>query len=134
LHYTSFIAKFASQLNFRKDGNRNSTRQIAIDSFLYGCYETTLDLCPFAAESPISIEVTNTGSRRSDFVALVFVAGEYGPSSSPLKQLVGYKRLKRTEGEETRKVDVETKVGGLVRVDESGTCALAEILYTFIGC
>jgi beta-D-xylosidase 4 len=93
LHYTSFIAKFASQL-------------------------TTLDLCPFADESPISIEVTNTGSRRSDFVALVFVAGEYGPSSSPLKQLVGYKRLKRIEGEETRKVDVETKVGGLVRADE----------------
>lgn len=66
--------------------------------FLYGCYDKTLDLCPFAAETPISIEVTNTWSRRSDFMALVFVAGEHGPSSSPLKQSVGYKKLKRIWG------------------------------------
>jgi xylan 1,4-beta-xylosidase len=57
-------------------------------------------------------------------VALAFVSGEYGPKPYPIKQLAGYKRLKCIDPGETRRVDLEMRVGSLARVDESGNTAL----------
>jgi len=56
-------------------------------------------------------------------VALAFVSGEYGPKPYPIKQLAGYKRLKGIDPGETRRVDLEMRVGSLARVDESGNTA-----------
>ena len=49
------------------------------------------DKCPLV---DVPVTVTNAGSTASDFVVLLFAAGEYGPPPYPLKTLVGYKRLR----------------------------------------
>ncbi|KAE9371995.1 glycoside hydrolase family 3 protein [Stipitochalara longipes BDJ] len=133
LHYTNFTAKFAASTFKAPHSERlNSPRTIEIDNLLYGCFETFPDLCHFPSDSSIEVEVTNTGSRTSDFVALVFASGEYGPKPYPIKELVGYKRVKGVEKGETRSLEVDIKVGSLARVDEMGNTVLYPGNYTLL--
>ena len=133
LHYTNFTARFAAS-TFRAPHTEKSNvaATIEIEDLLSGCQDTFLDLCPFPGGSAVEVEVTNTGPRVSDFVALVFVNGTYGPSPYPIKELVGYKRLKSVEKGETRSVEIEIKVGGLARVDEKGNTVLYPGNYTLL--
>ncbi|KAK3300579.1 glycoside hydrolase family 3 protein [Chaetomium fimeti] len=76
------------------------------------------DLCPFP--HPISIWITNTGPRTSDYVALLFARGEFGPKPYPQRTLVGYKRARAIAPGETVAVVVEVVLGDLARVDGRG--------------
>ena len=113
LHYTTFEASFGSESALEKT--------YEISDLLGDCTSKYLDLCPF---DDIHISVKNTGEVASDFVALLFLAGEHGPAPYPLKDLVGYTRVKGLEPGDTRDVVVGLRLGELARVDEKGNTVL----------
>ncbi|KAK4193235.1 family 3 putative glycoside hydrolase [Podospora australis] len=121
LHYTTFKATFGVF----------STTTYNISDLLAACPAGIQhrDLCPFPQ---ISVWVSNTGNRTSDYVALVSTKGEYGPKPYPLKTLVGYKRLRGIEAGDTAAALVDVKLGDLARVDLSGNTVLYPGKYKFL--
>jgi xylan 1,4-beta-xylosidase len=119
LHYTNFSVEFGS-------GETAATMSHDISSLVSNCTTSNsteyLDLCPFAS---VPVSVRNTGSVASDFVVLLFLAGEFGPQPYPIKQLVAYKRLFGIRGGETKVAKLELTLGSLARYDGSGN----EVLY-----
>ncbi|KAI1358332.1 beta-xylosidase [Xylaria arbuscula] len=113
LHYTTFNASFS------EGGIAN--KQYAIEEILSSCTLRYLDLCDF---DPIGISVKNAGNITSDFVALAFLSGEYGPSPYPIKQLAAYTRLKGIEAGQVTEAEFNVKLGELARVDENGNTVL----------
>ena len=105
LHYTNFSMTAG-----------NTTRGAFTISDL-SCDETYQDLCPFTT---FTATVENTGSVTSDFVALAFISGEYGPEPYPIKQLVAYERLLQIEGGASATAQFNLTLGSLARYDESG--------------
>jgi beta-D-xylosidase 4 len=88
-----------------------------------------LDLCPFP---PVPISVTNTGSRASDYVALGFLAGDFGPAPRPIKTLATYKRVFGVQPGQTQTAELEWKLESLARVDEKGNRVLYPGTYTLL--
>ncbi|KAI1194551.1 glycoside hydrolase family 3 protein [Nemania serpens] len=113
LHYTTFNA------TFKEGGVAN--KQYAIDGLTKTCKMRHLDLCGF---DPISISVQNTGSATSDFVALAFLSGEYGPAPHPIKQLAAFTRLRVIEAGKTSEAALSIRLGELARVDGNGNTVL----------
>ena len=114
LHYTKFSAKFATAL---------SGRQVFDIQKLKGsCHEEFPDLCKF----PLSIDITvkNAGHVKSDFVALAFLSGKYGPKPYPIKELAAYTRLKAIDQKQTVRSSLSLKLGNLARRDENGDLVL----------
>ncbi|KAK3309888.1 glycoside hydrolase superfamily [Chaetomium strumarium] len=129
LHYTSFRARFGefATLRFPRPSSlllgctaADSTTSSSTQQHKYK------DLCPFPPPSqmPLSVWVSNQGNVTSDYVALVFVAGDFGPRPYPTRTLVGYTRLSGIRPGETVAGVVEVKVGDLARVDEMGNRVL----------
>jgi beta-D-xylosidase 4 len=111
LHYTTFNASFGVFPRFN----------FTTGSLLSSCDGTDVaykDLCPFPEQ--VSVWVSNTGNVTSDYVALVFAAGEFGPQPYPIKTLVGYKRLRGIKPGETAAARIEITLGDLARVNERG--------------
>ncbi|OCL04852.1 glycoside hydrolase family 3 protein [Glonium stellatum] len=125
LHYTKFTTSFlATPLS-----SPNSTGLTYPISRLL-CSEDHLDLCPFPS---IPITVTNTGNKTtSDFVALAFITGTYGPQPYPLKQLAAYTRVRNVSPGESRIVGLTMTLGNLARVDASGNTILYPGRYTVL--
>ncbi|KAK0667323.1 family 3 putative glycoside hydrolase [Cercophora samala] len=119
LHYTTFTAKFGVF----------ESLTINIGDLLASCEETYKDLCPFPQ---VSVWASNAGERKSDYVALVFVRGEYGPEPYPIKTLVGYKRIRDIEPGTTGAAPVGVVVGDLARVDLGGNRVLFPGRYEFV--
>ena len=117
LHYTTFEAAFSFE----------PAESYDIQGLIDGCQKDHLDLCPFET---ISVSVENTGDVLSDFVALVFANGTYGPSPHPLKELVGYHRFRGVEVGESREAEISLTLGDIARVDESGNTILYRGTYT----
>lgn len=115
LHYTRFNASLGT-LVAASGGSRGGG-----GSLFSGCTAAHADLCPFAS---VPVRVTNMGNTTSDYVALVFVAGEYGPRPYPLKTLAGYARLRGIEPGKTATAVVDLTVGNLARVDSAGNTVL----------
>ncbi|KAF2730214.1 1,4-beta-D-xylosidase [Polyplosphaeria fusca] len=113
MHYTNFSAEVASQMD----------AEYSIAKLVRGCNETYRDLCRFTA-SPLRVEVRNTGNRTSDYVALAFVTGTFGPAPYPKKALVAYERLHGIPGGEMRTARLNVTLGSLARVDERGDTVL----------
>ncbi|KAK4041437.1 putative exo-1,4-beta-xylosidase bxlB [Parachaetomium inaequale] len=123
LHYTPFAPRFGVF----------PTLNLTTSSLLAACppSQSHKDLCPFPTQ--FSVWVTNTGKTiTSDYVALVFVAGEFGPRPYPIKTLVGYARVRGVRPGETRAVVVGVKVGDLARVDGRGDRVLFPGRYRFL--
>ncbi|KAI1752137.1 glycoside hydrolase family 3 protein [Xylaria castorea] len=113
LHYTSFKAVF------KQGGIANRT--YAISDIVENCKLRYLDLCEF---DPVDISIENTGKVTSDFVALAFLSGEYGPAPHPIKELAAYNRLKDIEAGKFREARLTIKLGELARVDGNGNTVL----------
>jgi len=88
-----------------------------------------LDLCPFVS---VDVDVRNTGKRASDFVALGFVAGDYGPAPHPRKQLVAYQRLFNITAGSTATASLNLTLGSLGRHDEMGNLMLYPGSYSLL--
>lgn len=111
LHYTNFTVT---------PGSFPAT--FSIQDLLAPCNQTTyLDLCPF---KPLPITVSNTGARASDYVALGFVAGDFGPSPAPIKTLAAYKRVSNVRAGESQETSLAWTLGNLARVDAGGNRVL----------
>lgn len=119
LHYTNFSVRLAHQPKASYD----------ISTLISGCGEKYKDLCPFAT---FDVEVKNTGSTTSDFVALGFIAGEYGPAPHPIKQLVGYQRVFNVTAGETKTASLNVTLGGLARYDDDGNAVLHPGSYSML--
>lgn len=79
---------------------------------------TWLDLCPFGS---LNVKVTNEGDDfTSDYAALAFISGEYGPYPRPHKQLVAYTRLHDIAPGESKSAELPLTLNSLSRVDEKG--------------
>ena len=144
LHYTEFEASFGGG-NASHNGNSTGASAgaggksldgatFAIADLLKSCDEKYKDKCALTSGAQgngtssaggISIAVRNKGSTTSDFVALAFLAGEYGPAPHPRKTLASYARLRGVAGgKEVRAELPALKLGSLARVDESGNTVL----------
>ncbi|KAK0656889.1 glycoside hydrolase superfamily [Cercophora newfieldiana] len=95
-------------------------------SLLSGCTTPHPDLCPFAT---VPLTVTNTGQVKSDYVALLFLSGTFGPAPYPIKTLVGYTRLRGIEPGKTAKGEIHLTAGSIARTDASGNLVLYPGVY-----
>jgi beta-D-xylosidase 4 len=134
LHYTDFEVLF---------GSFPST--FSIQELVNACssYEFP-DTCAF---TPLKVYVENTGSRKSDYSALAFVKGEFGPEPYPLKTLAAYSRLRSIGPGESKSAELSWTLGDLARHDEDGNTVLypgeyvvlldeparAELKFTLLG-
>lgn len=113
LHYTTFTAEMALP------GNVSS---IDIGSLTTQCSGVAyLDLCPFAS---VPVTIQNTGDVTSDYAALLFVSGEFGPTPYPRKTLVSYAKAHNITGDSSGSVTIDVTLGSLARVDENGNRVL----------
>lgn len=77
-----------------------------------------LDLKGFAT---FEVAVENTGDTTSDYVALLFLAGQdTGPSPQPIKRLVSYTRLSSIQPGQKTVGALEITLGSIARADEEG--------------
>ncbi|KAK0624126.1 glycoside hydrolase family 3 protein [Immersiella caudata] len=119
LHYTNFSAVVG----------RGFPGSLDIQWLVGGCKATYLDLCPLPL---MKVTVLNTGERKSDYVALGFLSGEFGPAPHPIKTLAAYQRVFRVAPGETREVEMAWNFGNLARVDEKGNTVLYPGTYTLV--
>ena len=84
-------------------------------------------MCPLP---PLTVQVTNTGNVTSDYVALAFVSGEYGPKPYPIKTLASYSRLKAISPTSKALAKLAWTVGNIARHDENGNTVLYPGTYT----
>jgi beta-D-xylosidase 4 len=110
MHYTNFSASITSKLQ----------QSYAISDLMSSCQSTDqayLDRCPFAS---VDVAVMNKGNVSSDYVALGFIAGSFGPAPQPKKSLIGYQRLFSITGGASNTATLNLTLASLARVDELG--------------
>ncbi|OAA62902.1 beta-xylosidase [Niveomyces insectorum RCEF 264] len=139
LHYTNFTAGFASAAPDRAIAKTqlvsNGTYALAdLVSAESGCTATHRDLCHFAY---VNFTVANTGSAAagaatSDFVALAFLAGSYGPAPYPRKTLVAYRRLRNIAPGQTASGVLSLTLGSLARTDAAGNLVVYPGTYSLL--
>ncbi|PCH44282.1 glycoside hydrolase family 3 protein [Wolfiporia cocos MD-104 SS10] len=113
LHYTNFTSTLAQP----------SAATYDIATLVGGCAGVAHpDLCAFES---FAVNVTNTGSTTtSDYVALLFLAGEHGPAPYPNKVLVAYDRLHAIAPGSSQTATLNLTLGSLARVDDYGNTVL----------
>ncbi|CAK7216885.1 hypothetical protein SCUCBS95973_002962 [Sporothrix curviconia] len=120
LHYTNFSVAL---------GGAALSAPLSIQALVARCTDAVLDRCPFP---DLAVNVTNTGSVASDYVALAFVRGTYGPAPYPIKTLAAYTRLANVTAGETQAAVLTWSLGDLARVDTSGNRVLYPGNYTVL--
>ncbi|KAI1462293.1 glycoside hydrolase family 3 protein [Annulohypoxylon moriforme] len=108
LHYTSF------EVSVEPFGTFD------ISSVVKGCSDSgygNLDQCPLGS---LNVNIKNTGNTKSDYVALAFASGSYGPAPYPNKSLIGYQRLYDIEPGQDKTAQVQVKLAQLARFDNDG--------------
>lgn len=119
LHYTTFEASFSSSF----------PATIDIQDIMSQCENEYADTCDFPA---LEVLVQNTGTRKSDYVALAFVKADVGIKPYPLKTLVSYTRLRGIEPSATATGKLTWSFGELARRDEDGNTVLYPGEYTVL--
>lgn len=67
-----------------------------------------------------SVTVKNTGQMTSDYVALLFVSGQYGPVPYYNKQLISYTRVKAVKPGGKANTSLVVALQSIARVDNNG--------------
>ena len=122
LHYTTFNATFGDAV-----AGGNPTWNI--QTLLSGCKNAYPDTCPLPA---LPVRVVNSGKVTSDFVALVFVASQAGPTPYPIKTLVNYGRLKAIAAGATATAEFPWTFASLARHNDKGDAILYPGTYTLM--
>jgi len=120
LHYTNFSASFTKPL---------AKQNISISSLIAGCSMPHKEDCAFHT---FDVQVKNTGKKSasagntttSDYVALGFLAGKFGPAPYPKKSLVAYQRLHSIAPGAHATASLNLTLGSLARVDGMGNTVL----------
>lgn len=116
LHYTTFKLSWKS----------SPSKRYNIAS-LTGKATNPKDLAPF---DTFEVEVQNTGHVTSDYVALLFVSGNGGPTPHPNKQLVAYTRLHDINARGGSTASLPVTLGSIARTDENGNLWVYPGTYT----
>ena len=126
LHYTTFDFAWASGVHANASAD---LANYSIDELVAKGKKSAefLDLAPL---DMFSARVTNTGNTTSDYVALLFVSGTFGPAPHPNKQLVAYTRVHGLAPKESAVAQLNVTLGALARADESGAKWLYPGTYT----
>ncbi|KAK1751093.1 glycoside hydrolase superfamily, partial [Echria macrotheca] len=117
LHYTTFVPEFGKFF-------KNFTTADLVARCKGVAYP---DTCPLAS---LPVRVKNTGKRTSDYVALAFVSGEFGPKPYPIKTLAAFTRLRDIKPGKTAEARLEWTLGDIARHDEQGNTVLYPGTYT----
>jgi beta-D-xylosidase 4 len=126
LHYTNFSA----ELKVSELPKSAAIREIASEEALSATdlsWNTVLTTPVFN----LTVSVTNKGQVKSDYVALLFVRSNAGPTPRPIKTLAAYKRLRGIEAGATISGTLPITAERLVRVDEKGNKVLYPGKYEF---
>jgi xylan 1,4-beta-xylosidase len=115
LHYTNFSLQWSQPP--KATYNIQTLVEAASSS---GAAPTDLALI----DSAFELTVRNTGSVTSDYVALLFSNTTAGPAPAPLKQLVGYTRVKGIPAGGSATAQLNVTLGSIARVDENGNSVL----------
>lgn len=118
LHYTTFEAAFGSL-----------APTYDIQELLAGCTARYLDMCGLP---PLEVDVANTGTRASDFAALVFVKSEMGPKPYPLKTLAAYGRVRDVAPGQAKTLTLEWTLDNIARRGRNGDLVLHPGKYTLL--
>lgn len=110
LHYTNFSAKAWS----RDLSNMSS------DGLIQNCSTPAYEHIDRCVIGHIEVAVSNTKDTCSDYVALAFVNGDFGPEPRPLKSLVAYDRLHDVMPGEIQYASMPLTLGSIARWDEQG--------------
>lgn len=111
MHYTNFSATAPTMSNCN----------FTISNLMANCTEQYKDRCAFTT---LDFEVKNTGSVDSDYVALGFLTGSFGPQPYPKKSLVKYTRLHGVSAGSSQAASLALTLGSLARVDDMGNTVL----------
>jgi beta-D-xylosidase 4 len=107
LHFTTF--DFSWQ--------RQPSTQYNIQQLLQASNKQTLDLAPF---DTFHVDVRNTGGITSDYVALLFLQSNAGPTPHPNKSLVSFARAHHVNAGSSATLDLGVTLGSVARADEEG--------------
>ncbi|THV04770.1 beta-xylosidase [Dendrothele bispora CBS 962.96] len=120
LHYTTFSFEWAS----------NGTDSYNIQDSLSAANSSDVEHTDLALFDTFDVTVTNTGSTTSDYVALLFSNTTAGPQPAPLKELVGYTRVKDLAPGQSTVASLNVTLGSIARFDEDGNTVLYPGTYT----
>ncbi|TBU52310.1 beta-xylosidase [Dichomitus squalens] len=114
LHYTTFSFAWASNAHAN-----TPAASYSIDALMASGNKSAafLDLAPL---DTFAVRVTNTGKMTSDYVALLFASGTFGPAPHPNKQLVAYTRVHGLAPKQSAVAELTVTLGAIARADESG--------------
>ncbi|GJJ07765.1 hypothetical protein Clacol_001970 [Clathrus columnatus] len=116
LHYTTFKPSWRS----------GPSKSYDIASLVKKA-STPTDLATF---DTFTIDIQNTGHVTSDYVALLFISGNGGPTPHPNKQLVAFTRLHNINGQKKSTASLPVTLGSIARTDENGNLWIYPGTYT----
>ena len=121
LHYTTFKFAWAGASPRANTNTNTPAASYAIDDLVSSGNATSsaafLDLAPL---DTFGVRVTNTGKATSDYVALLFANGEFGPAPHPNKQLVAYTRVHALAPGKSAVAELPVTLGAIARADDTG--------------
>ena len=120
LHYTTFNFSWAASL----------PKTFSISDVLAHASASGVAFVDLALLASFPVRATNTGKVASDYVALLFASGTFGPAPHPNKQLVAYTRLHGIAPGKSAVASLNVTLGALARADEDGRKWLYPGTYT----
>ncbi|KAE9395495.1 beta-xylosidase [Gymnopus androsaceus JB14] len=115
LHYTNFSLEWETPPKASYD-----IQDLVSAADSSGAAHTDLALL----DTAFGLTIVNTGSVTSDYTALLFSNTTAGPTPAPLKQLVGYTRVKGIAAGGSATAQLNVTLGSVARVDENGNSVL----------
>ncbi|KAF2669569.1 glycoside hydrolase [Microthyrium microscopicum] len=118
LHYTKFSASIVTEGGLAKS--------YSISDLMSKCKASIADsssgvkYADKCALGTVHAAIKNKGNVTSDYVALGFLAGQFGPAPHPKKSLVAYTRLSDIAGGASQTADLDLTLGSLARVEDNG--------------
>ena len=116
LHYTTFAFAWAPSAHAHAS---TPAASYVIDHLISAGNASAafLDLAPL---DTFAVRVTNTGEATSDYVALLFASGTFGPAPHPKKQLVSYTRVHALAPGQSAVAELAVTLGAIARADDTG--------------
>ncbi|KAH9897826.1 glycoside hydrolase family 3 protein [Cubamyces lactineus] len=124
LHYTTFAFSWASV---------SANADVANSTSAAGSLPRTYSIADLVSRAKqgaafpdlalldtFNVRIKNTGKTTSDYVALLFASGDFGPAPRPNKQLVSYERVHALAPKKSTVVELPVTLGAIARADESG--------------
>jgi len=111
LHYTTFSYHW----------NQKLKHQYNIQHLVESCRHADGSINDLTSFANVSIKVSNTGRRASDYVGLLFISStNAGPAPRPNKSLVSYSRLHNIQVRGSQQLDLPLTLGSLARANTNG--------------